>query len=108
MPLLLLFDILYLKYTSLCLISYFSVWIIVANVVICFSFPTYANGRLSSSFAVLIIFAMLFAGFFIGSNQIPAYIRWGQYLSYIKYAFAAMGQTMLGVCADFGLRWGRG
>lgn len=39
---------------------------------------------------VFIICAMLFSGFFIGSDSIPAYIAWGQYLSYIKYAFAGV------------------
>jgi hypothetical protein len=41
---------------------------------------------------------MLFGGFFIGSNQIPEYIRWGQWLSFIKYAFDAAAQNQFQVC----------
>jgi len=37
--------------------------------------------------------SILFGGFFIGVDQIPVWLSWLQYLSYIKYGFAAIMQN---------------
>lgn len=39
---------------------------------------------------------MLFGGFFIGVNQIPVWLSWLGYLSFIKYGFAAVMQNEFG------------
>ncbi len=36
---------------------------------------------------------MLFGGFFIEASQIPVWLRWPRYLSFIKYGFAAAMQN---------------
>ena len=36
---------------------------------------------------------MLFSGFFIATNQVPVWLRWLRFISFIKYAFALAMQT---------------
>merc|ERR1719223_1085477 len=42
---------------------------------------------------VFIVTSMLFGGFFIGVDQIPVWLNWLRYLSFIKYGFAAAMQN---------------
>eukprot|EP00043_Microstomoeca_roanoka_P000728 m.28780 g.28780 ORF g.28780 m.28780 type:complete len:766 (+) comp10476_c0_seq2:346-2643(+) len=42
---------------------------------------------------IFIITSILFGGFFIGVNAIPAWLSWLRYLSYLKYGFAAAMQV---------------
>lgn len=42
---------------------------------------------------VFVILAMLFGGFFIGSDEIGSWISWAKYVSFVFYAFNALGHN---------------
>lgn len=42
---------------------------------------------------VFVILALLFGGFFIGNSALPAWIGWGKWLSFVFYAFNALGKN---------------
>ncbi|EGD79576.1 ABC transporter [Salpingoeca rosetta] len=42
---------------------------------------------------IFIVTSMLFGGFFIGVDQIPAWLAWLKHLSFLKYGFAAIMQN---------------
>eukprot|EP00188_Purpureofilum_apyrenoidigerum_P002320 Plantae.Rhodophyta-Purpureofilum_apyrenoidigerum.ctg24313.p1 GENE.Plantae.Rhodophyta-Purpureofilum_apyrenoidigerum.ctg24313~~Plantae.Rhodophyta-Purpureofilum_apyrenoidigerum.ctg24313.p1 ORF type:complete len:660 (-),score=140.77 Plantae.Rhodophyta-Purpureofilum_apyrenoidigerum.ctg24313:124-2103(-) len=49
----------------------------------------------SSIVPVFMILALLFAGFFIQAELIPGFLRWIQYLSFIKYGLTAISYNQL-------------
>lgn len=51
---------------------------------------------------VFVILAVLFGGFFIGSEQLAGWIGWAKYLSFIFYAFNALGKNEFSGQEPFG------
>lgn len=50
---------------------------------------------------VFVILAVLFGGFFIGSEQLPGWIGWAKYLSFVFYAFNALGKNQFSGDGEF-------
>ena len=42
---------------------------------------------------IFIIIATLFSGFFIGVTEIPAWLAWIKYISFVFYGFSALAQN---------------
>merc|ERR1719329_1858168 len=59
----------------------------------------------SAILPVIIVLSMLFGGFFIQSSEIPVYLIWLEYLSFIKYSNHALALNQIPELAtnpDFG------
>ncbi|XP_065904844.1 broad substrate specificity ATP-binding cassette transporter ABCG2-like isoform X3 [Dysidea avara] len=46
-------------------------------------------------YIVLLVFAMIFGGFFVSLNTVPSWVTWLQWLSYFKYTYAILLENEL-------------